>query len=164
MLIRPFTLADTDAAHALYSDPQVMRYVPGGPRTRDGSLARLQEHVEHQRRHGFSKWAVFRNADRTFVGDCGLQYLADGPDIELGFHMLPAHWGRGYATEAASACLGWGLRERSERVVAIVDPANRTSIRVLEKIGMRSAGKASYFDQEWLLYVIEPQTAEPSSS
>jgi ribosomal-protein-alanine N-acetyltransferase len=81
--------------------------------------------------------------------------LAGGPDIELGFHLARSHWGRGYATEAARACLAWALAERTERVVAIAAPANRSSIRVLEKISMQPAGTAQYFGRNWLLYVAE---------
>lgn len=155
LLIRPFDRGDVAPIHAVFSDHEVMRYVPGGARDREGSLARLQAFIDHQERYGFSKWAVIEKASRQLIGDCGLQYLDGGPDIELGFHLARAHWGHGYATEAARACLAWALAERSERVVAIVDPANGRSIRVLEKIAMRPAGVAEYFGREWLLYVVE---------
>jgi RimJ/RimL family protein N-acetyltransferase len=153
LMLRPFAFADLNAMHGVFSDPEVMRYVPGGPRDRKGSLARLRSLIDHQEKHGFSKWAVVTRTSRQVIGDCGLQYLADGSDIELGFHLSRAHWSHGYATEAGRACLAWALAERPERVVAIVDPANMQSIRVLRKIGMQSAGMMSYLDREWALYV-----------
>src|SRR5919198_1435803 len=150
-LIRPLTAADLDGVHVVFSDAEVMRFVPGGACDRDGSRARLRALIEHQRDHGFSKWAVIEKESGQLIGDCGLQYLDGGPDIELGFHIARSRWGRGYATEAAAACLRWANQERLERVVAIVDPENRASVRVLEKLPMRAEGRRTYLGREWRL-------------
>ena len=160
LLIRPLAPTDIEAMHAVFSDPEVMRHVPGGACDHEHSRARLQSLIDHQNRHGFSKWAVAEKTSGHLVGDCGLQYLDGGPDIELGFHLARAHWGHGYATEAARACLAWALAERAERVVAIVDPANQRSVRVLDKIGMLPAGTESHFGRRWLLYAASPQDAD----
>ena len=117
------------------------------------SWARLSEKISHQARHGFSRWAVVEQASGTVIGECGLQYLDGGTDIELGYKIARAHWGQGFAAEAARACLKWGLAERPERVVAIVDPANARSSRVLDKIGMVRVGTWHGFDHEWNFYV-----------
>jgi RimJ/RimL family protein N-acetyltransferase len=130
-----------------------MRYVPGGARDRAGSLARLRSLIAHQAAHGFSKRGVILRSSHEIIGDCGLQYLDGGPEIELGFHIAQAHWGYGYATEAASACLAGAQTERAEPVVAIVDQDNAPSIRVLNKIGMHRAGTKLYLDRVWDLYV-----------
>jgi RimJ/RimL family protein N-acetyltransferase len=87
------------------------------------------------------------------IGECGLQYLDGGPDIELGYKLARAHWGQGFAVEAAQACLDWALAKRTERVVAIVDAANTRSARVLGKIGMVRDGTWYGFDHEWDLYM-----------
>lgn len=157
LLIRPFGQADSEAMHRVFSDPEVMRHVPGGACDRERSLARLGSLIDHQQRYGFSKWAVIEKATGGLIGDCGLQFLDGGPDIELGFHLGREYWGQGYATEAAAACLAWARAERPERVVAIVDPANQASIRVLSKIGMAAAGTGSYFGREWLRFVMNSQ-------
>jgi RimJ/RimL family protein N-acetyltransferase len=140
--LSPFTAADLDAVHVVFGDAEVMRFVPGGPRTRAGSHERLAGLIEHQRRHGFSKWAVRERAGGALIGDCGLQLLDDGPDVELGFHLARSSWGHGYATEAARACLaaafaGIGLR----RVVAVAAAGNAASVRVLLRIGMHRCGR-----------------------
>ena len=160
LLIRPLSPRDLEGVHAVFSDAEVMRYVPGGACDRDGSKARLQALIEHQRDHGFSKWAVIEMESRRLIGDCGLQYLDGGPEIELGFHIVRSRWGCGLASEAARACLQWALAERPESVVAIADPANEASIRVLEKIGMRLRGPGSYFGREWLVYIAEQAPSE----
>jgi ribosomal-protein-alanine N-acetyltransferase len=153
LLIRPLTVEDLEALHTVFSDPQVMRHVPGGARDSDGTRARLQSLIDHQRENGFSKWAVVERESGAVIGDCGLQYLDGGPDIEIGFHIVRSRWGRGYATEAARACLIWARVERPERIVAIVDPANVASVRVLEKLGLQPEGTAAHFGREWHLYV-----------
>jgi [ribosomal protein S5]-alanine N-acetyltransferase len=153
LIIRPFAPGDLEAMHAVWSDPEVMGPVPGVAYDRDKSRAKLSEKIGHQARHGFSKWAVVEKANGTVIGECGLQYLDAGPDIELGYKLGRAHWGQGFAAEAARACLEWGLAERAQRVVAIVDPANRRSARVLDKIGMVRHGTWHGFDHEWNFYV-----------
>jgi ribosomal-protein-alanine N-acetyltransferase len=153
LLIRPLTVADLVAMHAVFSDPLVMHYIPGGACDLDGSRTRLDS-IRHHEAHGFSKWAVVDGAGGAVIGDCGLKFLEGGQDIELGFHFARRYWGRGYATEAAQACLEWGLGELGrERIVAIVDPANAASVRVLEKIGMQRQGWSSHFGRYWHLYV-----------
>jgi RimJ/RimL family protein N-acetyltransferase len=153
LIIRPFTLADFEAIHAVWSDPAVMGPIPATPYDRKQSWARLTGKLRHQARHGFSKWAVTVAASGTVIGECGVHYLEGGPDIELGCKLARASWGQGLATEAARACLDWALAERPERVVAIVDTANARSARVLAKIGMVQDGTFSRAGHTWDFYI-----------
>lgn len=75
-----------------------------------------------------------------------------GRGLELGCKLARAHWGRGLAAEAAQACLAWARAERPERVVAIVNPANTRSVRILERIGMVRAGIFSRSGHTWDFY------------
>jgi ribosomal-protein-alanine N-acetyltransferase len=138
---------------AVFGDPVVMRFSGGGARTPEGTLERVRGLIEHQERHGFSKWGVRERGSGALLGDCGIQLLEGGPGVELGFHLRRSAWGRGYATEAARACLdaaftGFGLDE----VIAIVAPGNDASVRVLEKIGMRPAGEREALGRTWDLF------------
>jgi RimJ/RimL family protein N-acetyltransferase len=153
LVIRASSVADFEAMHTVWSDPEVMGLIPSQAYDREKSWARLSEKISHQARHGFSKWAVVEKASETVIGECGLHYLEGGPDIELGYRFARARWGRGLAAEAARACLDWALAERRERVVAIVDPANTRSARVLDKIGMMREGTFSRFGHTWDFYI-----------
>jgi len=153
LVIRPCSAADLEAMHAVWSDPEVMELIPSSPYDREKSWARLSEKISHQARHGFSKWSVVEKASGVVIGECGVHYLEGGPDIELGYRLARTYWGRGLAAEAAQACLDWALAERRERVVAIVDPANIRSARVLDKIGMVREGTFSRFGHMWNFYV-----------
>ena len=153
LIIRPFTPADFEAIHAVWSDPAVMGPIPSQAYDREQSWARLTGKLRHQARHGFSKWAVAEQASGTVIGECGVHYLEDGPDIELGYKLARACWRQGFAEEAARACLDWALGARPERVVAIVDPANTRSARILSKLGMVQDGTFSRCGHTWDFYV-----------
>jgi [ribosomal protein S5]-alanine N-acetyltransferase len=152
LTIRPLSLSDVEAMHVVYSDPEVTRFVPGGVRDVDGTRQRVIDLMAHHDRHGVSKWAVTLTDSGALVGDCGLQFLPGRAELELGFHFARAHWGHGYATEAASACLAWALANRTERVLAIVDPQHETSRRVLTKLGMQPIGRDHILDRTWIVY------------
>ena len=138
--------------HVVYSDPEVTRFIPGGVRDADGTHQRVADLIAHHDCHGVSKWAVTLSDSGVLIGDCGLQFLPGRPDLELGFHFAREYWGHGYATEAASACLAWAQTNRTERVVAIVDPRHWTSQRVLTKLGMRPVGRDHILDRTWMVY------------
>jgi RimJ/RimL family protein N-acetyltransferase len=79
---------------------------------------------------------VFENATGELVGDCSLHFDTGFGDWELSYGFRRDRWGRGYATEAAAACVRHGFDELGvERIVADVDPANAASRRVLAKCG-----------------------------
>jgi ribosomal-protein-alanine N-acetyltransferase len=142
LLLRPFKVDDAEALHAVWGDPAAARFGgPGWPRpaTVQDTLRYLGPILAGQAERGYASWAVIEKASGRLIGDCGL-FPADGvgPEIELAYGLAPDVWGRGYATEAAAACLLVGFDELGvERIVADVDPSNPGSIRVLEKIGMR---------------------------
>jgi len=152
LTIRPLEPGDVEAMHSVYSDPEVTRFIPGGVRDLDGTRQRVADLIAHQDRYGVSKWAVTLSDSDVVIGDCGLQFLPGRPELELGFHFARGHWGRGYATEAGSACLAWALASRSERILAIVDPQHRVSQRILLKLGMRSIGDDHLLGRNWLVY------------
>lgn len=133
---------DTEAMVAVYCDPEVMRYVAGGPLA-DASDVRtlLDGYVAAQEARGFSSWALVERASGDVVGDVGFGVFEPTGDVELGYTLARAVWGRGYATEAAGACLETGLAHLDvERIVALADVENTASHRVAERLGMARAG------------------------
>jgi [ribosomal protein S5]-alanine N-acetyltransferase len=139
LLIRPF-VADSDsrAMSEVYCDPEVMRFIPGGALADIGSVrSTLETHVRAQRSLGFSSWAVVERDTRRVIGDVGFGVFEPTGDIELGYTLARDCWGRGYATEAAAACLAAGLSHlAAPRIVAVADAENEASLRVAERIGM----------------------------
>ncbi|WP_369746639.1 GNAT family N-acetyltransferase [Paenarthrobacter sp. AMU7] len=135
---REMTLSDLDVMSSMLGDPDVMTYYPF-PKTRDEATAWIEWTQANYARHGYGLWIV-ETHDGDFVGDCGLtwQQVNGRSELEVGYHVRRELQGRGYASEAALACLefardvvGVGL------LVAIVHPDNAASRRVAERLGMR---------------------------
>ena len=148
LLLRPWRPAeDLDALAAVNADTAVMRWVtPNRPLRRDETADFLDRAVRHWDEHGFGLWAVVPRdeADAGCIGFAGLAIPSFLPEIlpavEVGWRLSPAWWGRGLATEAARASVGFGFERLGLRsVVAIVDAGNERSLRVAAKLGMRPA-------------------------
>ena len=140
----------------MYSHPLVEAWI--GPHT----FQRVTEEVAYQQagqdERGWSVWAVERRDDGRFLGDCGLQPLEHkGPEVELGYDLHPDVWGQGLATEAARAVVQAARGPLGlDRVVAVVKPANAASRRVLEKAGLREAGRRGAYGELMVLYETYP--------
>jgi RimJ/RimL family protein N-acetyltransferase len=159
LVIRTFEPQDAEPWIAMVNDPEVRRFLPAGPvRTMQSFQDALERRHALERERGYAMWAVDVKATGAFVGQCGLQPVErTGPEVELAYHFNQASWGKGYATEAATAVLAHGLGPVGlERVIALVVPENVGSWRVLEKVGMRYEGLADYYDMSGLKkYVAE---------
>jgi ribosomal-protein-alanine N-acetyltransferase len=136
LLLRPVAEADADDFVRFYGDPAVMAIRKFGVMPPDQARAQHAGLLEHWRRHGFGMCAVV--IDGAFAGECGLRWREDGSEVEVSYGLLPAHRGKGLATEAASAVLGWGFQTlKLPQIVAYSRGDNVVSHRVLERIGMR---------------------------
>lgn len=135
-------LCGDDAAFMaeLVNDPSWVRFIGDrGVRSEEDARALIETRYEAAYlRDGFGLWAMERRDDEALVGICGLVRRASLPCPDLGYAMLPRHWGAGYATEAAVACLAYAERTLGlTRVLAITSPDNERSKRVLERVGMQ---------------------------
>jgi len=101
--LRHWRASDLPLALGLWTNPEVARFISSTPPTEPDVRARLARELATQTTHGMQYWPVFLLANGDFVGCCGLRPRAQEPDVpEFGVHLLPGHWGHGYATEAAS--------------------------------------------------------------
>ncbi len=137
--LRRLCMADVEPILVMDTDPIVMRHMLNGA-VRDGE--RYREHVQAAIRtpaYGdLGYWAVEWRDRPGFLGSVFLKELGGTEEIEIGYRFLKAHWGQGIATEAAQALLAHGFKEAGlERIVGLVMPENRASIRVLEKLGLQ---------------------------
>lgn len=136
LLLRPATDDDFEACVEMEADPDVMRWVgAGGPQ--DAASARISFEHFHWMPERFGLGA-FTVTDRTTGGFLGRAFL--GPlleDIEVGYLFVKSAWGRGLATEAATAVVDWGFQELGlPRIVGITYPDNLASQNVLQKCGL----------------------------
>jgi ribosomal-protein-alanine N-acetyltransferase len=156
LLIRPFTPGseDSSAMADVYCDPQVMRFIPGGALAdKEAVRAMLDSYASAQAEHGFSSWAVVEREAGRLIGDVGLGIFQPTGDIELGYTLARNCWGRGYATEAARACLSAALAHLdAPRIIAVVDVENEASLRVPERIGMTRTESIEAYGRPHVLF------------
>lgn len=142
--LRRFTNSDEDAAFILSmnSQPEVLKYLHE-PLLKDLDHAKevLQSIILPQYENNLGRWAVHTKDNNEFIGWCGLKYRSETEDIDLGYRFLPSAWGKGYATEAAKACLDFGFKTLNlEKINACAHINNIASLTVLEKIDMLYTG------------------------
>ena len=162
LLIRPIRPEDAEQLHAVYGDPDVMRWIPSGPAdSLETTRRRVARYIDEQDRSGFSLWAVIERASGRVIGDCGLFPVEGrGPEVELAYRLGRSAWGRGYATEAAATCLRYGCERLGlDRIIAITDPDHTASRRVIEKLGMSYDGTRKFYGREMVQYAATRPTA-----
>jgi ribosomal-protein-alanine N-acetyltransferase len=138
--LRRLTAEDAPFMLALLNEPSFLRFIGDRKvRTVDEARAYIQKGpAEMYARHGHGLYLASLKEDGTPAGMCGLIKRDGLEDVDIGFAFLPAFWGRGYASEAAAAVLEYGRKTLGlRRIVAITVPDNQSSIRLLEKIGLK---------------------------
>jgi len=166
LILRPFAADDLDALAEINRDPQVIRFIGDGkPQSKEKTATRLNGYLEHGRRHAFGFWAALEKTTRDMVGFCGLQFLENTAEVELGYRLARRAWGIGLATEGAVASLRYGFDElKLDRIVAVVHPENVASQRVVEKIGLTYEKDAHYYGMNLRYYTIARETYAPDGS
>ncbi len=129
---------DLEHALALWGDPEVTRFI-GGPASRAAAAARLAAEIATEAEVGFQYWPIFQRSDGAHVGCCGLRpHRPEQAVHELGVHIRPAFWRRGFALEAASAVIAHAFGPLGARALfAGHNPDNQASRAMLGKLGFR---------------------------
>ena len=138
LLLREFTPADASALEAILGDPVAMQYYPASF-DRRGIEEWIGKNIGCYQRDGHGLWAMMLKDSGELIGDCGctLQEVEGTNHVEVGYHVRRDLWGKGYATEAAQACMEYAFnRLGARRVISIIRPENMQSRRVAEKNGM----------------------------
>ncbi len=172
LTLRPWQDSDVDFVYDLYSRWVVQRFIGAEPVVMS-SRAEAEERVRKFQAlvhpvHGV--WAVTRTADGVPLGTLLLKPipasgelpLQPSKDIEIGWHFHPEHWGKGFASEAASAVLAHAFAANLEEVVAVTNPANQASQSVCRRIGMGHRGSSKkYYNAQCELFVVKNPARHP---
>lgn len=142
-LVRETTVEDVEEFYRIYREPSITEF-----------MEPLYEEPERERNYardyidkvygfyGFGIWTVLSKADEQVIGRAGICYREGYEDPEIGFLMAVDKQGLGYATEVCQSILQYGHEVLGfERILAFVQPANKASLRVCEKLGMSSLGE-----------------------
>jgi RimJ/RimL family protein N-acetyltransferase len=179
-LMRGLRDDDFDIFATMHADSRVMAAL-SAPLSRDQSWDAFARIRAATVRHGFGLWAVELPTPAQFIGLVGLSVpsfeAAFTPCVEIAWRLLPEHWSKGYATEAARAALKFGFETlRLKEILAWTTPENVASRRVMVKLGM-THDPADDFDHPRLpeghplrrhvLYRVQPASVlacDPNSS
>lgn len=149
--------SDQENLYKLFTDAEVMKYYPSLKSKRE-----TKEWIAWNKRlakgYGVSLWIAEDKETGRFLGQCGIvpQTVNGSTVMEIGYMFARCHWGRGYATEAAQACLEYGFGKcHYGRMTALIDPNNRASVRVAEKIGMISGQTVEKWGRQLAVYEIK---------
>lgn len=163
LLLRQRHEDDLPAILRMDLDPEVMRFLDG-PRTDTVAHEKeVRERIHKDFGPGLGYWSVFPRARADhFLGYISLHTMPDYAEVELGYRFCSAAWGQGFATEAGAACLDHAFRSLGlAEVVAVVDPENHESLRVIAKLGFRAAGRRYAYRKDLLFFRLEQMSYRP---
>ena len=140
LLLRHQVIEDLDDLWALYCDPEITKYIPDAPRTREEAQEELEWHMHgHPKHPELGLWATIHKETGKFIGRCGLLpwTIDDVNEVEVAYTIARNYWGQGLGSEAAQAILKYGFEKlHLSRMVCLIDPENKASKKVAEKMGM----------------------------
>jgi [ribosomal protein S5]-alanine N-acetyltransferase len=139
MRLMPWQPDDWLLLRPIATDPEVVRYISNGEPWPDERIrAWAARQVTHFSKFGFCFWELFYKQTDEMIGFCGLQPLDGTQEIEIGWWLARAWWGKGLATEAAREALRDGFeRAALKRIVSIAMRENAASTHIMEKLGMK---------------------------
>jgi RimJ/RimL family protein N-acetyltransferase len=158
LILRAHRESDFEAMLAVWQDPVVRRHFHGGPMSREEAWGRFLRNFGMWAVKGYGVFAIEEKATGEYVGTIGTfevrremtPRIEDMP--EAGWTLAARFHGRGFATEAAKAALGWtDERLGNPAMFCIVAPANTASMRVAEKCGFKSWYETTYQDEPTLV-------------
>tara|TARA_B110001452_G_C15124742_1_gene391997 strand:+ start:78 stop:620 length:543 start_codon:yes stop_codon:yes gene_type:complete len=146
LILREVTASDIEGMFALDSNPEVHKYLGNKPISNKNQALSAIEFLQQQyQERGIARWAVIHKETNEFMGWSGLKYLTEPEAVngkfniyELGYRFIPKFWGNGYATESAKAFVTYAFEKMQlKSIYAIADATNKSSLRVLEKVGFK---------------------------
>jgi ribosomal-protein-alanine N-acetyltransferase len=151
--LRRLTSDDLLTIENLWRDETVRQFL-GGVISDDQIKKKMVDLQNHWDLHQFGQWVVFDKSSKERIGLCGLHQTEDG--TELSYQFFPKFWKKGYAREAATACLHYGFCTlKSDTIIAITQEANISSCQLLKDIGMKLIRNLERFNALQCLFAID---------
>ena len=141
LILRDLQESDLPTLIAMNQDPEVMQYFPK-PYSQAESLRLYQGIQDEVKAYGYSLWAVEEKSSQEFIGLVGLHHsdlriFAGKEAVEIGWRLRKEFWNRGYATEAAQACLDFAFQQAGlSEVYSFTSLLNLPSQKIMQKLGM----------------------------
>ena len=157
LMLRPWAATDAEAWFSMLQEEGILRYFPDSrPPPREEADAYILRHREHWDKRGYGHWAVVTPDNGEVVGWSGLEHLPELDETEVAYLLSKRVWGRGYASEAASAAIRFGFESIGlAQIIGLVHRDNIASISVLEKCGLRFSDRVTLWGMELSRYRIQ---------
>ena len=156
LLLRAWRNEDFDSYAEMCADPDIMRFIGGKTLNRMEAWRQMAFLVGHWELLGYGHWAVEEKTSGKFAGRLGFLNPAGWPAFEIGWTLGRAFQGKGYATEGAKRALQYAFEELDkDHVISLIDPLNKASIRVAERLGEKLEGETELMGRNVLIYGID---------
>lgn len=124
----------------MMADAQCAKFI-GGQQDTHGAWRNMALFIGSWTINGFSNFSIIEKSTGKWVGRAGPWQPADWPGAEIGWALVRSAWGKGYATEAATACMNWVFDDLGwDKVTHVIAPENTASIAVAERLGSKLMG------------------------
>ncbi len=176
LILRPCRESDKPVFADILNTPAMMQHF-GGVGTREAIDALIDKRIADQEKHGMSYWAVELKTTGALIGTCGIRIASNyaGAPIfgmhEIGWRIAQAHWGQGYAREAAETSLAWAWQNTAAASIAAWTTAgNHRSLALMQRLGMKRREDLDFIDprsadglrqEAALVYVVERPGVSP---
>lgn len=140
-----------------FDDQAAIEFIPAFGLSTSAERARhwIERQLIRYEENRFGHQALIDKNTNAFIGQCGLllQEVDGQPELEVGYHILPRYWGKGYATEAAIMFKEYGLKHQlASSIVSIINVKNFRSQAVARKNGMIQERQSKWMDQDVFIY------------
>lgn len=158
LILRLLDEKDIDDIFAMRSDPEVMRFIRA-PQNRVETVNWLNLVSSRWKSDHIGFCAIVEKQTDKFIGWCGLWRLKETSELEIGYAIAKNAWGKGFATEAAQVFLRYAFEQlKPDKIVAVAEPENASSRRVMEKLGMKFVRLGEFYNRELVQYAISRES------
>jgi RimJ/RimL family protein N-acetyltransferase len=153
LILRRLTAADIAEMVVIQSDPELIRFL--GPVDTRTATEWLTEVDRNWTELGYGRLGIVERASGRLVGRSGIMFVEQFAAPELGWTLRRECWGRGYAIEAARACLRWSFGELGlTRTISLIERTNARSLSVARRLGMTPGEPVTYYERPMILHEI----------
>lgn len=156
LALRRLTLDDAEALFRTVGDRHVMHFwAPGPDQNVKQTCERINAINEHWNIHGFGDWALIEKSQNSLIGFCGLHYITGTKEVNVGYAIEKSKWNMGFGTEIVKKILDIGFNQlRLKEIVAVIDPRNEASLKLIQKCGLTYWKDSSYMGRPRVVYKI----------
>ncbi len=150
LALHDITREHANELHELDSDPRVMRFIGDGHGSSRSQIDQIMRRLPRADRlyPGLGTWRATRRDNGDFIGWFALKYIPGTAEVEVGYRLRHAAWGRGYATEGARELVRYGFDDLGlHRIIGVTHPGNAASQNVLLKLGFADIGWGHYYNR-----------------